>query len=158
MASFSKLLDDQVAEKAKNQLKEIGKTALMSRKLEAVISAHKHGISQVAKVYDITRTTLTSWIKHVKNDTIEKLNAPAERKKKNKLNDSQRSQILEWIKADSQLTIKAIRIKIEESFNIVISKSTVHREIKKLEYSYIKPRPQHFKQDQNKVSEFKKKY
>jgi len=158
MASFSKLLDDQVVEKAKNQLKEIGKTALMSRKLEAVISARKHGISQVAKVYDITRTTLTSWIKHIKNDAIEKLNAPAERKKKNKLNDLQRSQILEWIKTDSQLTIKAIRIKIEESFNVAISKSTVHREIKKLNYSYIKPRPQHFKQNQNKVAEFKKKY
>ncbi len=45
MASFSKLLDDQVVKKARNQLKEIGKAALMSRKLEAVISAHKHGIS-----------------------------------------------------------------------------------------------------------------
>ena len=157
MASFSKLLDDQVVEKAKNQLKEIGKTALMSRKLEAVISAHKHGISQVAKVYDITRATLTSWIKHIKNDAMEKLNAPPERKKRNKLNDSQRQIILEWIKADSQLTIKAIRIKIAESFNIILGKSTVHREIKKLNYSYIKPRPQHFKQDQIKVAEFKKK-
>lgn len=158
MASFSKLLDDQVVEKAKAQLKENGKTALMSRKLEAVISAKTHGISQVAKIYDITRKTLTSWIKCIRNDAMEKLNAPAERKKKNKLNGSQRSQILEWIKADSQLTIKAIRIKIEESFDVVISKSTVHREIKKLNYSYIKPRPQHFKQDQNKVVEFKKKY
>lgn len=157
MASFSKLLDDQVVEKAKNQLKEIGKTALMSRKLEAVISAHKHGISQVAKVYDITRTTLTSWVKHIKNNSMEKLNAPTERKKKSKLNDSQRQIILEWIKADSQLTIKAIRIKIEESFDVELSKSTVHREIKKLNYSYIKPRPQHFKQDQIKVAEFKKK-
>mgnify|MGYP001612319834 CR=1 FL=1 len=45
MASFSKLLDDQVVEKAKAQLKENGKTALMSRKLEAVISAKTHGIS-----------------------------------------------------------------------------------------------------------------
>ncbi|GAJ45753.1 hypothetical protein HE1_00062 [Holospora elegans E1] len=56
---------------------------------------------------------------------------------------------------DTQLTIKVIRIKIENVFNIGISKSTVHREIKNLNYSYIKHRPKHFKQEQNKVSEFK---
>ena len=156
MASSSKLLTEQVVEEAKYQLRKIGKAALISRKLEAVIAAKTHGISQVAKIYDITRTTLTSWIKHIQNGSIERLNAPAERKRKNKLNDMQRGQILEWIKADSQLTIKAIRIKIENVFNIEISKSTVHREIKKLNYSYIKPRPKHFKQDQNKVAEFKK--
>lgn len=156
MASYSKLLDDQVVERAKSQLKIIGKAGLMARKLNAVIAAKKHGISEVAKIYNITRTTLTSWIKHIKNDAIEKLKAPPERKKKSKINDLQRQQILEWIKANSQLTIKAIRIRIEESFDIKISKSTVHREIQKLNYSYIKPRPRHFKQDQIKVDEFKK--
>ena len=61
MAPSSKLLDDVVVEKAKIALKKIGKSALCARKLEAVISAKKHGITQVAKVYGITRTTLTSW-------------------------------------------------------------------------------------------------
>lgn len=157
MTSSSKLLSDQVVEKAKSQLQKIGKAALMSRKLEAVISARKHGITQVAKIYGITRTTLTSWVKHIKNDKIDRLNAPAMRKRKSKLNDSQRSRILEMIMNDSQLTIKAVQIKIKELFDLEISKSTVHREIKKLNYSYIKPRPKHFKQDQNKVDEFKKK-
>ena len=158
MASVSKLLNDEVVEKAKAQLKEIGKKALMSRKLEAVISARKHGISNVAKIYDISRTTLTAWVKHIKSDKMDRLNAPVERKKKNKLNESQRQVILEWLKQDGQLTIKAIRLKIKERFDIELGKSTVHREIKKLNYSYIKPRPQHHKQDQTKVSEFKKKY
>jgi transposase len=157
MSSRSKILDDLVEEKAKSELKKIGKTALISRKLEAVIAAKKHSISQVAKIYGITRTTLTSWAKHIKNGQIEKFKAPAERKRKNKLNDIQRDQILEWIKGDSQLTIKSIRIKIQKIFNIEISKSTVHREIQKLNYSYIKPRPKHFKQDKEKVMEYKKK-
>jgi transposase len=158
MASSSKLLDEAVVEKAKKALQKIGKSALCARKLEAVISAKKHGITQVAKVYDVTRTTLTSWIKHIKNDKIERLSAPPERKKKSKLNDDQRKQILEWIKDNSQLTINATRIKIEQVFAVSLSKSTVHREIHKLGYSYINPRPKHFKQDQTKVSEFKKKY
>ena len=158
MPSSSKLLDDAVVEKAKIALRKIGKSALCARKLEAVIAAKKHGITQVAKVYDITRTTLTSWIKHIKSNRIDRLNAPAERKKKSKLNNEQRKQIAEWIVADSQLTINAILIKIEQVFAISMSKSTVHREIQKLGYSYIKPRQKHFKQDPEKVSEFKKKY
>ena len=122
-----------------------------------IISAKKHGISKVAEIYDITRKTLTSWIKCVKNDNFSGLSAPAGRKRKNKLNDTQRTGIMEWLKADSQLTLEAIRLKIKEQYNIEISKSTVHREIQKQNYSYIKPRPQHFKQDQNQVTEFKKK-
>ena len=72
MTQTSKLLDDQVVEKAKTQLRKVGKTALMTRKLEAIISAKKHGISQVAQIYDITRKTLTSWIKCVRNDNLER--------------------------------------------------------------------------------------
>lgn len=158
MTSSSKLLDATVVEKAKMALKRIGKSALCARKLEAVISAKKHGITEVAKVYGVTRTTLTAWVKLIKQDQIERLNAPPERKRKSKLNNEQRKQILEWIKDNNQLTINAIRIKIEENFAVSIGKSTVHREIQKLGYSYIKPRPKHFKQDPNKVSEFKKKY
>ncbi len=158
MTSSSKLLDDAVVEKAKIALKKIGKSALSARKLEAVIAARKHGITEVAKVYGITRTTLTSWVKLIKQDKIERLNAPPERKRNSKLNDDQRRQILEWIKANSQLTINAIKIKIEQIFTVSLSKSTVHREIQKLGYSYIKPRSKHFKQDPNQVSEFKKKY
>ena len=158
MAQISKLLDDEVVEKAKAQLRKSGKVALMTRKLEAIISAKKHGISKVAEVYDITRKTLTSWIKCVRSDNLAGLSAPAERKRKNKLNDTQRTEITEWLRADSQLTLEAIKLRINEQYNIEISKSTVHREVQKLNYSYIKPRPQHFKQDQNQVTEFKKKY
>ncbi len=157
MTQTSKLLDDQVVEKAKTQLRKVGKTALMTRKLEAIISAKKHGISQVAQIYDITRKTLTSWIKCVRNDNLDGLRAPTARKRKNKLNDAQRAEIIEWLKVDSQLTLEAIKLRIKERYSIEISKSTVHREIHKQKYSYIKPRPQHFKQDQNQVTEFKKK-
>lgn len=158
MAQVSKLLDDLVVEKAKAQLRKIGKAALMSRKLEAVISAKKHGISKVSEVFGITRKTLTSWIKCIKNDNLAGLSAPIERKRKSKLNDAQRGEVVEWLKEDSQLTLEAIKLKIKEQYDIEVSKSTIHREIQKQKYSYIKPRPQHFKQDQNQVTEFKKKY
>ena len=134
MAQVSKLLDDQVVEKAKEQLRKVGKATLMSRKLEAVISAKKHGITKVAKVYDITRKTLTSWIKCIKSDNLAGLSAPTQRKRKNKLNDAQREGIVEWLKEDSQLTLEAIKLKIKEQYNIEISKSTVHRKIQKQKF------------------------
>lgn len=155
---MSKLLDDSVVRLAMQGLKDLGKSALLAGKLQAVIAAKKHGISQVALIYGISRTTLTSWIKYIKSGQLNKLLAPPERKRKNKLNEAQRLEIAKWLKDDSQLTIKHVKLKIEEEFGIVISKSTVHRELKKIGLSYITPRPKHFKQDEARVSEFKKKY
>lgn len=41
-------------------------------------------------------------------------------------------------------------------FSIEVSKSTAHRLMQKLGFSYITPRPVHNKQDKNKQEEFKK--
>ncbi len=158
MGGVSKLLEDDVVEYAIKHLKKIGKDALLGRKLQAVISAKQHGISKVAEVYDISRTTLTSWIKHIRNGALDKLKAPPERKKKSILNDEQRKVIGSWIKQGSQLTIDMVHQKIKEQFALDIGRSTVHREMKKLGLSYITPRPKHFKQKADQVSEFKKKY
>ena len=68
----------------------------MFRKLQAVIGAKNYGITQVAKVYGIREENLNSLIKHIRGDKIERFNALAESKKKNKLNGEQRKKILEW--------------------------------------------------------------
>jgi len=65
--------------------------------------------------------------------------------------------IEEWIASDAMITSKALMIKIKEFFGISVSVMTAHRIIKRLEYSYITPRPRHYKQEQDKVEEFKKK-
>jgi len=158
MGRVSKLLENSVVELAEAKLKDVGKNALLARKLQAVISAKKHGITKVAEVYDISRTTLTSWIKHLRSGKLEKLQAPPERRKKTILNDGHRDTIRSWVNENSQLTIDMIKMKLEENFGIRIGRSTVHREMRKLGLSYITPRPRHFKQDKNQVSEFKKKY
>ncbi len=82
MPSVSKLLDDSVVAYAKKNLKKIGKDVLLMRKLQAVIAAKKHGISKAAEFYEISRTTLTSWVKHLRNKALEKLKAPSERRRK----------------------------------------------------------------------------
>ena len=77
-----------------------------------MIAAHKHGIIEVAKIYDISFTSLTAWIHHLKSKSIEKLEAPKSRKRKTKLDIEQMNIVKSWIQGDSNITIKALKIKI----------------------------------------------
>lgn len=70
MSTQSKLLSDEVVASAKKALKAMGKNALLAKKLEAIIAAKKHGITLVSKIYSISRTTLTEWVKPCKKRCI----------------------------------------------------------------------------------------
>ena len=78
MAQTSKLLDQTVVQTAQTALKKMGRHGYVATKLNAVIAAHRHGITAVAKIYGISRTTLTMWIKHVKALSVEKLTTPVD--------------------------------------------------------------------------------
>ena len=58
-----------------------------------------------------------------------------------KLNQAQLQQIEAWIEANPNIIIKEMRIKIQEKFELNISKSTVHRHMQKMKFSYIIPIP-----------------
>lgn len=158
MARTSKLIDTEVIRKAQQGLKQIGKNALLARKLEAVLAASKHGIKQVAKIYDISRTSLTEWINRLKNGTLDQLCAPAQRKRKSIMVDDERKLIQEWLESDPQMTIDQVQQKFKIKTGKDVSRSTMHREMKKLNFSYITARKQHYKSNPEKVQEFKKKY
>lgn len=157
MGNKSKLLDDIVVTRAKQELKKLGSYGMVSRKLLAVIAASKYSIAEVARIYDISRATLTQWVKHVKSSHLDKLKAPPERRRKTKLQTFQVKEIEKWIELDPNITIKAIRLKIESEYGITVGKSTVHRIMTKLKFAYITPRPRHYKQDTSSMEEFKKK-
>ncbi|MDR3155657.1 MAG: hypothetical protein LBT90_00950, partial [Holosporaceae bacterium] len=44
--------------------RKMGGNALVARKLEAIIAACSYGITEVAKIYDVTHKTLAFWIKN----------------------------------------------------------------------------------------------
>lgn len=157
MPKTSKFLDSSVVSTAKKELKKLGPYGYVSRKLQAVIASSEHGIGEVAKIYGISRNTITQWIKHIKFLNLEKLKAPKERCKPHKLNKEQMIEVKSWIESDSSITSKALMIKIKEVYGIELSITTAYRIIKRLNYSYITPRPAHYKQDKDKVEKFKKK-
>lgn len=157
MARKTKLLTEEIVEKAKAGLAELERTGYIAIKLRAVIAASKYGITQVARIFDITKATLISWIKQVKNSHIEMLGIRAGRGRKQVLSDKQKLKIGEWINKNSQITIKEVWLKIEEEFGIKICRATAHNIMKELKFSYITPRSQHFKQDHSKQEIIKKK-
>jgi transposase len=76
--------------------------------------------------------------------------APPQHRRKTILNQSQRKQIEVWIQENPNITIKEVRIRIQEKFGLNVSKSTVHRNMRRMKFSYITPRLVHAGQDKGK--------
>ena len=157
MARKSKLLDEEVFLQAREGLKELGKSGLVARKLEIIIAAKKHGISKTCEFYSITKKSLIKWIKDLRKDSLQALEVQAGRGRKLLLNEEQEQEIKKWIEANCSITINQLRLMILENMNIALSRSTVHRLLGRLKFSYITPRPKHYKQNEKLKDEFKKK-
>jgi transposase len=156
MSRRSSFLSEELSESAQLELKKMGSNALITRKLAAIIAACKYGITDVANIYNITRKTLLFWIKNFKETRTEHLKAPPTRHRKSILNDADRAIIRGIIEDNPQVTIDFLTQKAQEICGKKISRSSMHREVQKMKYSYITPRPQHYKQDKTKVEAFKK--
>lgn len=156
MPRISRLITDEVAALAEENLKELGRTGAIARKLQAICSSNKHGIKKVSEVYNISRTTLTSWISSFKEGSLIAL-APKPKKPRSLVTTAHRVIIKEWLEQESRMTIEALRIKMENQLDIKLKKSAVHNLMRNMGFSYITPRPKHYKQDSSKHEEFKKK-
>lgn len=157
MSGISKLVDEALYTKAKEALKVVVKGGEVSHKLQAIKSAREHGISKVADVFDITRTTLMSWIDRFASYGTEGLKIREGRGRKHRLSNAETEQIRIMIEDNPNITIKALGIKISELFDKRLSVGAIHNLITKLKFSYITPRPSHHKKDKSSMSEFKKK-
>jgi transposase len=157
VSQVSRLLEEEVVAFAKKELERLGKAGIIARKLQAIISAKEYGITHVSKVFGITRTTLTSWIKLLKNGSSLDLEPKPKRPRKSLLSRPQIEIMKGWIETNSGITLNQLRIRIQEEMSVIISKSAIHKIIRKQDFSYITPRPSHHKKDPTHNAEFKKK-
>lgn len=157
MAKKSKLLTKQVVEFANGKLEEIGRSGAVAIKLRAISSAYINGINVVAKVFGITKATLISWIKHAATGSVDLLTVQAGRGRKKVLTDIHKEAIAKWMSLDSQITIEEIKHKLKSCMGITCHRSTVHRAMQEVGFSYITPRPKHYKQSSVDLVEAKKK-
>ena len=142
------------AKKALLKLKSYGTTA---NKLKAVISAYDNGIRKVSEVFNVHPTSIHRWAKQVRNNDIDSMINKSKHQDGILLKKSHKNDIVQWLKKDSNLSIKEIRKMIRDKFGIEVSKSTIHRAMKEVGFSYITPRKNHYRQDKEKVEDFKKK-
>ena len=157
MARISVFLTDEVVLMATYGLKKLGRSGLVARKLQVIIAAKKHGITKTADFYAITKKTLIQWIKDLKQESIKSLEVQAGRGRKPLINEDQEAEIKKWISENCNITINQLRLMILDKMSISLSSATVYRVLKRLKFSYITPRPRHYKQDENLKNDFKKK-
>ena len=156
MSQSSKLLNKTIVEIARKELQKLGKFGKIANKLQAIIASNAHSITKVADIFGYTRATITSWIKLLKNGDVSGLNDKPKKHRRWLLKEEQMQIIGNWIKEDSNITILGLCTKVKENIVIIVSKSTMHRIMKKLNFSYITPRPKHYKQDVERQKELKK--
>jgi transposase len=157
MKTKTKAISDDLYDKARKSLKKTGRDGEVGRRLQAIISAKKHGITAVAKIYSISRTTLMTWIQNFEKESMQGLRIKPGRGPKSKISAEIREDARAMIRSNPNITIDHLRLKIIEKHDINIGRSTVHRLMKNLSFSYITPRPRHYKSDKDLQEDFKKK-
>jgi transposase len=157
MARVSSAISDALLEKCKITLKKQGKTGEIARRLQAIISAKRHNISKVASVFGVTRVTMMRWIKDFDKESIDGLVVKKGRGRKRIFNKNDEDKIYKIIKNNPNITAKELKKVIESDLLKTVGIATVYRLMRDLGFSYITPRPTHYKQDKKQADDFKKK-
>lgn len=156
MGRVSRAISDELLNMCHRELKKQGVRGENGRRLQAIISAKEYGISEVAKIYNISRETLMRWISKFKAGGVKNFAVGIGRGRRSKLSIEQQHEVQSYIEQEgAQLISKDIQTFVKERFGIDISKATAHRLCKKLGFSYITPRPNH--KNPSTHIEFKKK-
>ncbi len=157
MAGKSKAISEDLFLRCKAALKKQSKQSRIGIRLQAIISAKTHGITKVAKIYGITRSTLMSWIKGFAKEEEQGLVIKSGRGRRRIFNAEDEKAILGIINKDPDITIDRLRIIIKDKLKIKASRATIHRVMQKLGFAYITPRASHYKTDTKAKEAFKKK-
>lgn len=151
------IIDQKLADKAKEALSQLKQQGVRANRLKAIIASYNHGIKKVSEVLDVDRTSIHRWANKLNKEGAEFLSNMAKHKEGIILKNHHKEQIKKWIESDSNVSRKSIQKKLKDKFGIKISLSTALRAMKDSGFSYITPRKNHYKQDREKVENFKKK-
>lgn len=144
-----------LAERAKRDLNAIGSKGVIAIRLQAIISAQKHGIKKVCEVIDVNRSTINQWMNNYKKRGVDGL-LNASKPPRAKLKEEHRIKLTEWIEKKPSSTLKELVLRCASELGITIGKSSIHRELVKLGFAHITGRKKHHKSDIQAQEDFKK--
>jgi transposase len=156
MANITKAISDDLFILAQSALKESGKSGDVGRKLQAIISAKEHGVRAVAKIFGVSRQSLMTWIKSFAAESEDGLKIKSGRGRKRLINKEIEGIARNILQENPNTTIDHLQQILFYKHNVSVARATVHRMIKRLDLSYITPRPQHYKTDIIAQEQFKK--
>ena len=156
MSGVSKAISDELFLQAQAALKKMGKTAKVSRKLQAIIAAKKFGISLAAQVFETSRQSLMTWIKNFEKDASDGFKIKAGRGRKAVATSGIRDFAANLLQKNPNIGNEELRQIIKEKHYVCMSLSSVNRLMSQLGLSYITPRPIHHKADISAQNDFKK--
>ena len=151
------IIDEAVYNNAKKSLLKLKSYSTTANKLRAVMSAYDNGIKKVSEVFNVCPTSIHRWAKQIRNNQLDLLINNSKLQDGIKLKQMHKEEIRKWLNKDPNISILLVKEKLEKQFDLKVSKSTVHRAMKSVGFSYITPRQTHYKQDKNEVFNFKKK-
>lgn len=151
------IIDEEVYEAAQEAKRKLGKQGTVAKKVQAVMVAYKHGITKASEILEVSKSSIYYWSKELKEGEYENLINKSKHQDGLKLKKVHKEEMWKWLEESPNMTIKEVRIRLEEELGVQASKSTVHRAMQEGGYAYITPRKKHYKQDKEKVEEFKKK-
>jgi transposase len=112
------------------------------------MSVKEHGITAVAEIFGIARFTLSRWIKDFKARGCSAFSVAKGRGRPPKLSEQQMQELQIYIEeVGSTLTSLQLTVVIKDKFDITVNKSSAYRILKRLNFSYITPRPIHHKKN-----------
>ena len=155
MARIEALNNDTLFEESGRVLKEIP-FSKVSIKLKAILALKNNNITKVCDVFSISRNTIKRWVVNFDLYGVEGL-IPRKRKSRDpKLSDVQKKEVKLWIEGNPNLTLKELKLRIQQEFFVNITQVGIWKNLKKMKFSYITPRKKHYKQDRVELEEFKK--
>jgi transposase len=153
----SKVIGNDIALKARVALAKLKSKGSLANKLKALIAANEHGVKKVSEILNVSRTAIYRWANELDTKGLEVMTNKAKHKGGIKLKKEHREAIKGWLEESPNISIFEVKENLTKEFGLFVSKSTVHRAMGAVGFSYITPRKKHYKQNQKTMAEFKKK-
>ena len=97
-----------------------------------IIRSMNHNVKYISEIFNISRSTLTLWIKSVNSNKIEELTVVGGRGRKPKLAPEQLSIVEGWLIKEPSTTISKLADRILKELNVDVAIPTLYKIVRRL--------------------------
>ncbi len=161
MARLKKSVDKEIILKAEEEFEKLSEGKLAMR-LRVIIAFGDFSSEEVAKVLKVSRRSIFRWVNGFREEGINGLMEKSKGHYKSKLTVDQKKQIKKWISNGDykgekvHWTLEKLRMAVHREFGIVISTTSLWRNLRRMGLVIKSPRPIHYKADKQEQEDFKK--